>query len=310
MKKSGLKIIGFRVMALIGMLLGAGVMAYAGAQLAETQQIYQEGNMAYENLRNLIKGDEGIYVPGIQEGLTSGASSNASATDASASSLPTFGNTPSNADYPQDGAEYLKASMEDNADNEDTRVYVPKLNINFEKLKVVNRDTAAWLYSPDTVIDYPLMRADDYNYYLNHLPDGTRNANGSLFIDYNSASDFSGQLTVIYGHNMKSGSMFGGLKGYKSQSYFEKNPYMYLYTENSNYRIDLLYGALIDAGKWREQAFMFEENAKSLLSYAAQNTTFTSSVEYREGDKIVVLSTCSYEFDDARYVVIGILRNG
>lgn len=180
--------------------------------------------------------------------------------------------------------------------------------IDFAALQVLNPDTAAWLHCPDTVIDYPVMRAEDYDRYLRHLPDGTYNANGSLFIDYNCAPDFTGQLTVIYGHHMKSGRMFGSLKGYKQQDYFEKHPRMYIYTPQENCRIDLLYGCVIGAGEWRERAFMYEENLDALLAYAARNTTFTSEVRYNPGDRVVALSTCSYEFDGARYVVIGVLK--
>jgi len=188
------------------------------------------------------------------------------------------------------------------------KVYIPEIGINFDILKTINKDAAAWLYCPDTVIDYPVMKADDYAYYLNHLPDGTYNVNGSLFIDYNCAPDFSDPLTIIYGHHMKSGSMFGSLKGYKEQKYFDEHPYMYLYTEHGNYRIDILYGCLIGAGQWRDRAFMYKENLDALIAYAAQNTTFESNTVYFEGDKVVAMSTCSYEFEDARYVVIGILR--
>lgn len=185
---------------------------------------------------------------------------------------------------------------------------IPDINIDFEALKKINDDSTAWLYCPDTVIDYPVMRADDYDYYLHHLPDGTQNANGTLFIDYNCASDFSDTLSIIYGHNMRSKSMFGSLGGYKKQDYFDKHPYMYLYTQHGNYRIELIYGCVIGSGQWREQAFMYKENIDSLINYAAYNTTFTSSAVYDKGDRIVAMSTCSYEFDDARYVVIGILR--
>ena len=190
----------------------------------------------------------------------------------------------------------------------ETETYMPDFEIEFETLRTINKDTAAWLYSPNTVIDYPVMKAKDYSYYLNHLSDGTVNANGSLFIDYNNASDFSGQLTVIYGHNMKSGRMFGGLEEYKKQGYYEEHPVMYLYTEDRSYRIDILYGCVIGAGQWRERSFMYEQNAGSLLAYAKSNTTFESGGDYSEGDRVVVLSTCSYEFDDARYIVIGVLR--
>jgi len=177
--------------------------------------------------------------------------------------------------------------------------------IDFEPLKAINSDIVALLRSPGTVIDYPVMKADDYSYYLRRLPEGTANTNGSLFIDYNNASDFSEPLTVIYGHHMKSGKMFGSLKGYKAQVYYEEHPTMYLYTEKQNYRIELLYGCVISARQWRDKAFMYAENVDALIAYAAYNTTFKSYEKYEEGNRIVALSTCSYEFDGARYVVIG-----
>ena len=180
--------------------------------------------------------------------------------------------------------------------------------INFKALRAINGDAAAWLCNPGTVIDYPVMKAADYSYYLTHLPDGTANANGALFIDYNNAPDFSGQLTVIYGHHMRSGKMFGSLKGYKTQSYYNGHPYMLLFTPQGNYRIELLYGCVIDAGQWRERAFMYEQNLPGLLSYAARHSTFRSNISYREGDRVIAMSTCSYEFDGARYVVLGVLR--
>ncbi|MDR0841501.1 MAG: class B sortase [Christensenellaceae bacterium] len=188
-------------------------------------------------------------------------------------------------------------------------IQAPSMSIDFAALQKVNPDAAAWLYCPDTVIDYPIVWASEYDYYLHHLPDGKTNANGTLFIDYNNAADFADGLTIIYGHNMKSGRMFGSLTGYKAQAYFEEHPYLYLYTAGgSNYRIDLVYGCVIGAGKWRERAFMYEENRDAFLAYAAKNTTFTSPARYTPDDKFVVLSTCSYEFDDARYVVAGVLR--
>ena len=187
-------------------------------------------------------------------------------------------------------------------------VDIPSLGIDFAALRAMNQDSIAWLYCPDTVIDYPVMRAEDYNWYLHHLPDGTYNANGSLFLDYNNSSDFTGSLSVIYGHHMKSGKMFASLTNYKKQEYFDKHPYLFLYTEQENYRVELIYGCVVDAKEWRERAFMYESNLSSLLSFAAHNTTFTSNVSYKDGDRFLVLSTCSYEFDDARYIVLGVLR--
>jgi sortase B len=248
-----------KIFALLVLLVAIGVMGYSGFRVYEADQVYKEGNAAYDDLRERVK-DE-------------------------------------------------KTTPPENPSKKQSQIFIPEIEIDYEKLKVVNNDAVAWLYCPDTVIDYPVMKAKDYTYYLRHLPDGTYNVNGTLFIDYNNAPDFSDPLTVIYGHHMKSGAMFGSLKGYKGQAYYEQHPFMYLYTEQGNYRIDIIYGCVIGAGQWSSRGFMFPENVGKLVDYAADNTTFKSKLEYIEGDRIVALSTCSYEFDNARYVVLGIIRS-
>jgi len=180
--------------------------------------------------------------------------------------------------------------------------------IDFNELQMVNADAVAWLYCPDTVIDYPIVQATDYSYYLYRLLDRSYNPNGTLFIDYNNAADFSEQLTVVYGHHMASGMMFASLVGYKDQSYYDQHPIMYLYTPTAIYQVDLIYGCLIGVGQWRERAFMYQINLPDLIAYAAQNSTFISNSSYIEGDQVIAMSTCSYEFNGARYVVIGVLN--
>ena len=268
----------YKLFALPALLLGIVMMARAGYQLFQTEQARQEGSAVYGDLSGQVK-------------------KNAAAPPSAPS---VTGTPPAARDESPDGAEPRR--------EEEARMDIPGFEIDFEALRTVSPDAAAWLYSPDTAIDYPVMKADDYSYYLTRLPDGRPNAGGSLFLDYHCAPDFRDPLTVIYGHHMKSGSMFGSLQGYKKQAYFEEHPVMYLYTEAGNYRIELLYGVLIGAGQWRERAFMHAENLESLLRYAARNTTFVSEAGYQDGDRFAALSTCSYEFDDARYVVIGVLR--
>jgi sortase B len=193
------------------------------------------------------------------------------------------------------------------AETESDTIEVPERTVDFAALSEINSDAVGWLYCPGTVIDYPVMAGTDYTAYLYHLPDGTYNINGSLFTDFNDAPDFSGALTVIYGHNMKSGSMFGTLTQYKAQSYYDEHPYLYLYTPTQNYRIALLYGALIPAQQWSDEGYAVD--ADIILSYAAANTTFTSSETYTPGQQLIALSTCSYEYSDARYFVLGILQS-
>lgn len=207
-------------------------------------------------------------------------------------------------------SEASQAPGTESPETKQTGIGIPPIGIDFEALREINPDAAAWLYSPDTVIDYPVMRAGDYDRYLRHLPDGTYNENGCLFLDYNNPPDFSGGLNIIYGHNMNSGKMFGSLGNYKEQAYFEEHPYLYLYTPQENYRVELLYGCVIGAGQWRDRAFMYEANRESLLDYAAHHTTFSSSVSFSQEDRLLILSTCSYDFDDARFIVMGVLRPG
>ncbi|MCL2437997.1 MAG: class B sortase [Coriobacteriia bacterium] len=186
---------------------------------------------------------------------------------------------------------------------------IPDRDIDWDELHAnVSEDIIGWIYSPGTPIDYPIMRADDYSFFLSRLPDGTFNANGSIFLDFNHSPDFSDPLSVIYGHHMRSGAMFGTLNGYRQQSFFEDHPVMFLYTPQQNYRIDLMYGFVVAEGEWRRRAFMFQENIPELLEFGADRTTFSSDVRFEEGDRILAMSTCEYDFDDARYVVLGILR--
>ena len=184
----------------------------------------------------------------------------------------------------------------------------PESFVDLASAMAINNEVVAWLYSPNTLIDYPVMRTDNYTYYIDHLPDGSRNSNGSLFIDYHNRWDFSGPLTIIYGHNMKSGKMFGTLPGYKTQSYYNDHPVMYIYTEYANYRLDIMYGFSTSEREFRENLFMYEQNVDSLVSFASTRSTFNSGVTYNKGDRVVALSTCTFEFSDARYIVLGILR--
>ena len=95
-------------------------------------------------------------------------------------------------------------------------------------------------------IDYPVMHTNDNEYYLTHLPDGSFNKNGALFIDCNNEYMFRDRNTVIYGHNMSNGAMFHSLNGYQEQNFYEECPTMMLYTPEGDYRIELLCGTIED----------------------------------------------------------------
>ena len=100
------------------------------------------------------------------------------------------------------------------------------ITVDFERLQEENKDIIAWLYCPDTEINYPVVQSKDNEYYLRRLLDGTWNIAGTLFMDYRNAADCSDLHTIIYGHNMKNNTMFGSLhrtEGSKSGCYFNVN---------------------------------------------------------------------------------------
>lgn len=102
--------------------------------------------------------------------------------------------------------------------------------VNFLSLEAINPDVVGWIAAEGTEIDYPVVRGKDNDFYLRHLFMGEQNKLGSIFMDYRNHSDFSNKNTIIYGHNMKDGSMFSSLIKYKDQHYYDKFPTMQLYT--------------------------------------------------------------------------------
>lgn len=106
----------------------------------------------------------------------------------------------------------------------------PALEIDFEKLQEINHETVGWLYLESCRISYPIVQGKDNQYYLTHTVTGEENSSGSIFLDYRNKADFQDSHTVIYGHNMKNGAMFGRLKKlYQEEELCGKNPYFYIY---------------------------------------------------------------------------------
>lgn len=179
-------------------------------------------------------------------------------------------------------------------------------NVDFEGLRAKSTDYAAWIYSPDTVINYPIVYTDNNFYYLDHIPVEQYNSAGTLFIDCKCAADFSDQNTLIYGHNMNDGSMFASLREYANQEYYDAHPVIYISTPDFNYRLDLIAGFLTEPTSFAyANNFDEPEQFMAYIESIQSMSTFKSDVEVTEEDKVVSLSTCTYEINDGRYVVVG-----
>lgn len=179
------------------------------------------------------------------------------------------------------------------------------ITVDFEILQSENEDIVGWLYCSDTEINYPVVQSRDNNYYLHRLFDGTWNMTGTLFADFRNAGDFSDRHTVIYGHNMKNKSMFGTLPEYRSQEYYEQHPVWYLLTPTQNYKIELCAGYVTPADSEIYNLENSKEERERILETALEQSCFKANVSVSGQDNLITLSTCSYEFENARFALTG-----
>lgn len=186
---------------------------------------------------------------------------------------------------------------------------LPPISVDFASLAEENADTVAWLYSKDTPINYPVVQSTDNDYYLRRGFNGKYNYYGTLFADYRTSGEFSGKNTLIYGHNMKNAEMFGSLINYKEQEYFDAHPLLWLFTPEKNYKIKLVAGIEVPGTSELFNALANPDEAEKVIRDAIENSTFKSDYTYSEADRFVTLSTCSYDYADARYIVIGKLED-
>ncbi len=179
------------------------------------------------------------------------------------------------------------------------------IEVDFEGLSAVNKDIVGWLYQEGTVINYPVVQGRDNAYYLKHLFDGTYNSSGTLFLDVNCLSDFSSENSIIYGHHMRNGSMFASLNNYKKQSYYNQHPVLYLMTPDGGYLLEPIAGYITDGyDEIYTISFPGNEVKEALVKRALSRSTFKSQAVFSEEDRLATLSTCTYEYQNATYVLL------
>ncbi len=179
------------------------------------------------------------------------------------------------------------------------------LRVDFETLQAEHPDIIGWIYSPDTPINYPVVQGEDNQYYVDHLVDGTPHGSGAIFLDFRNSPDLSDLNSLIYGHNMTNKAMFGSIRNYRNQSYYDEHPLLWIFTPECAYRVDLIAGCVTAADSDDYDLLETEEDLQSLLSELTAKSTFKSKLKSSYVSRIVVLSTCTYEYDNARYILIG-----
>ena len=181
-------------------------------------------------------------------------------------------------------------------------------SVDFQALQTLNEDVVGWIYIPDTQINYPILQGDDNDDYLYHLLTGEYNSSGSIFLDAEVAANFSGQNSPIYGHNMKNGTMFKDITGYKKQAFFDAHPTAMLMTPEKNYFVHLFSGYTTDSWGNAWTKVFPDSDFAPWLSEVKEKSVFTSDVVPTAQDKILTFSTCTYDMHDARFIVHGVLE--
>ena len=178
------------------------------------------------------------------------------------------------------------------------------IQVDFETLRSQNPDIIGWIYSPDTPINYPIAQSDDNDYYLRRLTDGTRNTAGTIFVDFRNAPDFSDRNTLVYGHNMKNDTMFGTLSEYGRQSYYEAHRELWLLTPEQTFRLEPIAGFVTRADSDSYTLFETREALRDYLETAVEQSVFESDLDPELVERIVTLSTCTYQGVDKRFILV------
>lgn len=188
--------------------------------------------------------------------------------------------------------------------------------VDFESLQKENEDIYAWIKVDDTKVDYPIVQdSHDDSFYLRHkAEDKAWSASGAIYTELANTKSFSDYVTVIYGHNGYSDSMFTTLHYFEKKEFFDAHPYFYIYTPNEK----LTY-QVVSAFKYDDRhilnSFDFAK-AKDLEDFQKmvqspqsplKNVRETLDTEIDEKSKIVVLSTCITNQKSSRYLVCGVL---
>ena len=192
---------------------------------------------------------------------------------------------------------------------------LPDNPINFDELKAQNPDICAWIQIPGVNVNYAVLQSSDdaEDFYLNHDTQKKYKTAGSIYIQKINNKDFTDPNTVIYGHNMLNGSMFGTLKKFRNRQFFEENTTIYVYTPG-HILTYTIYSAFVYDDRHILNSFNFGTD-KGFSAFLEQTLNPTSMVKnIREGvnvttnDRIISLSTCTAN-DSERYLVEGVLIN-
>ena len=175
----------------------------------------------------------------------------------------------------------------------------------FDSLYNINNDACGWILINGTQISYPLVQGNDNDYYLTHTINGTYNGAGTIFLDARVENGFEADNAIIYGHNMKNGTMFGELKRYKSQDYYNEHSIIDIFTQEGMYCYNIVATAVVDPADQMIYTYDFtdESHFTAYRDYINSIKLYDTGVSIYSDDRLITLSTCTGD-STQRFVVI------
>jgi len=192
----------------------------------------------------------------------------------------------------------------DNTDT-DKSVFLSLLQGKMASLLQQNPDTYCWINVPGTQIDYPVVKGDDNDYYLNHSFTGIYLSSGTIFADYRLNDELLDNYNVVlFGHNMNSGAMFNNVSKFMNRQFFEENKYIYIYTANGMYIYEVY--SIFKTNSYYNYAQIWFNSGDDFVEFAnrikGKSRFRRDDVTIGPSDKILTLSTCTNSVTaDGRY---------
>lgn len=182
----------------------------------------------------------------------------------------------------------------------------------FSELLKVNPDVCGWLTLDNTQVDYPVLQGETNFSYINTDVYGNFALAGSIFLDTRNSRDFTDPYCLIYGHHMADSKMFGDLDLYKDEQFFRENTTGTLILPNKAYKLEVIACLLVPASEDHifEPTMWKDSNISRLLEFTERNSlnlhedVLAELKTAEEPYQILALSTCSYEYTDARTIVL------
>ncbi|MGN1196867.1 MAG: class B sortase [Acetatifactor sp.] len=191
-------------------------------------------------------------------------------------------------------------------------LYTPP--VDFEGMREVNQDVYAWITIPGTVIDYPILQHETDNaYYLNHNIDGSYGYPGCIYTENLNSKDFTDNNTIIYGHNMKNGTMFADLHKYEDTAFLEEHDEILIYTPQKELKYKI-FAAYVYDDRHLLYSFdfadseVYEAYLESIFSIKSVDANIRSDLEITGKDKMITLETCISSQPEKRLLVQAVLQ--